>query len=56
MAFSSCLAYKENGSHHSVCTLSRHKQHLHACVPCAHDVCVGYVLCVIIFNKAPSGH
>ena len=23
---------------------SRHKQHLHACVPCAHDVCVGYVL------------
>ena len=28
--------------------LSRHKQHLHACVPCAHDVCV---LCVQLYPK-----
>ena len=45
---------KENGSHHSVCTLSRHKQHLHACVPCAHDVCVGYVLCVQLYSTKPQ--
>ena len=45
---------KENGSQHSVCTLSRHKQHLHACVPCAHDVCVGYVLCVQLYSTKPQ--
>ena len=45
---------KENGSHHSVCTLSRHKQHLHACMPCAHDVCVGYVLCVQLYSTKPQ--
>ena len=36
------------------CTLSRHKQHLHACVPCAHDVCVGYVLCVQLYSTKPE--
>ena len=27
---------------------------VHACVPCAHDVCVGYVLCVQLYSTKPQ--